>query len=207
MVGRAFGRWVVLREMESGKGGHDRLECLCECGTIRVVAGSNLRRGGSQSCGCLLRELAATRCTKHGEYGTPAYQSWSSMKNRCKSPNHIHYDNYGGRGIMVCDRWQDFRNFLEDMGQRNKGEELDRIDNNGNYCKENCRWVTSKENARNRSSNTAITYNGETRTLMEWSEILGVGRSMLNMRRQQGWTIERMLTEPARVHKRRLNVL
>lgn len=129
------------------------------------------------------------------------YNTWHLMIQRCKNKNATAYDRYGGRGIKICDRWlgmYGFRNFYEDMGSRPEGYTLDRIDNDGDYCPENCRWATSKTQNRNRSNNALITYNGETKTLKEWSEILGLSYGMLVMRHcKYGWTGDRLF-QPAR---------
>lgn len=126
---------------------------------------------------------------KNYKHGKPdGYRSWSSMHERCKSQKHIHYKNYGGRGIKVCDRWtgdNGFRNFLEDMGPRPGPEySIDRIDNNGDYCPENCRWATAKEQANNRRTNRTI----DGKTLAEWGDELGGSRHLVRKRIQRGWS-------------------
>jgi len=116
------------------------------------------------------------------------------MWGRCINENHRFYANYGGRGITVCSKWKTFAGFLEDMGERPFCMELDRIDNNGNYCKENCRWVSPKEQSRNKRNNRLIEYKGETRCLVEWAEIIGIRRETLSRRLHLGWSIEKAFT-------------
>ncbi|HDX9500141.1 TPA: AP2 domain-containing protein, partial [Bacillus thuringiensis] len=129
--------------------------CLCDCGNERVVDGYSLSKGSSKSCGC--------NNIKHGMKHTPEYNIWGLMKSRCSNLNDSGWENYGARGITVCERWLDFSNFIEDMGERPSPEHsLDRIDVNGNYCKANCRWATHLEQAHNKrtSKNNTTGYKG-----------------------------------------------
>lgn len=130
----------------------------------------------------------------------PTYRSWISMRVRCNSPKSNRYDRYGGRGIKVCEEWNGrgcYPKFLEDMGQRPEGHQIDRIDVNGNYCKENCRWVTMAENMRNTSRNIHLELNGRKMVLAQWARELGMGESSLKRRIfEHGWTVEKALTTP-----------
>ena len=126
-------------------------------------------------------------------YTDKTYRSWQSMRQRCSNPARASYPYYGGRGIKVCERWNSFDNFLKDMGERPDGMWIDRIDGNGDYCPENCRWSTPKEQCRNRSSNRVITHNGQSRLMVEWSELKGIPLRTLSRRINDGWPIERAL--------------
>ena len=142
LTGKRFGLLTVIeRTPDSPK--NPKWLCVCDCGKESVVWGGNLRRGLTKSCGC------AQALPRHGMARTAIYKAWHGMLQRCDNPSHGAYKHYGGRGISVCHRWRDFSNFIEDMGVRPDGLELDRIDNDGNYCKENCRWVTHKVNCQN----------------------------------------------------------
>lgn len=145
------------------------------------------------------RAALSARAKKHGMHGTPTYRSWISMRQRCQNQRLRQYADYGGRGIRVCERWQVFENFYADMGERPEGCTLDRIDGNGNYEPGNCRWAPPKTQSRNwRNANHRITYAGETLTLAEWSERVGIEHHTLQYRLRQGWTAEAALTTPVR---------
>lgn len=128
---------------------------------------------------------------KHEYVGTPTYGTWYNMKSRCDNPTYTNFKKWGGRGITYDKRWSSFLNFLEDMGERPAGTSLDRINNNGNYCKENCRWATKKEQMNNMSSNRLITYKDTTRTLQEWADFTGLKRKTISCRLDRyGFTVE-----------------
>lgn len=157
LTGHRFGRLTVICRAEN-KGTATQWLCVCDCGTRRPFRATNLQKGHTQSCGCLHREragIAGRFSKKHGHHingkPSPEYIVWTAMKARCTYSNHISFKYYGGRGIKVCARWLDnFSNFLADMGARPAGSSLDRINPDGDYEPGNCRWATSREQARNK---------------------------------------------------------
>lgn len=201
-VGVKFCRWTISEIMpERNKYGAIIARCDCECGTKRIVMLCDVVRGDSRSCGCLGTDLR----TKHGHRSagnqTGTYKTWSSMIARCTDENHAAFSRYGGSGILICSRWlgeSGFQNFLSDMGSRPSGKTIDRIDTGGGYNKDNCRWASSREQSRNRRSSRFLEFNGERRTVAEWSERNGIGYGTLRSRIVNGWTIEDALTTPTR---------
>lgn len=191
-TGQRFGRLTAQLMVERG----DRPEnnhlwrFACDCGRVVDARIKNVRSGHTQSCGCLHAELMAQRNTTHGlsRAKRREYRSWKDMRARCRNPNDSDYKDYGGRGISVCDRWEDFENFYADMGDRPNGMTLDRIEVNGNYEPSNCRWAPHKVQANNKRSNHLIELNGETRTLQAWCDKLGIEPSKVRYRLKAGCT-------------------
>lgn len=168
LEGKRFGRWLVLHRAEN-RGKKVCWLCRCDCGKERRVSAWSLTSGESISCGCYNLELITT----HGMTNTPEFRAWNSMKQRCNNPNDKNYHNYGGRGISICDSWLDsFENFYSDMGKRPDNHSIDRLDNDGNYCPENCKWVTMFEqncNKRNNSEILGVSKRGEKQWKWEMS--------------------------------------
>lgn len=193
LSGRTFHRWTVI-EPAAVRNGYRYWRCACECGTERDVLGTTLRNGTSKSCGCLATDVRLSQT--HGQSYTSEYPSWQHMLNRCHNPDSTYYRDYGGRGITVCERWRNSpENFIADMGPRPTPDHtLERIDNDGPYSPENCRWATRREQARDRRSNRRLTHNGETLCLAEWAERLGITTNTLYMRLRAGWSVEKALT-------------
>jgi hypothetical protein len=184
-----FGRLLIIAFAHSLKGKriwHTR----CACGGNKAVTTTDLISGNIKSCGC----LRLGSITKHGMYGTPTYRSWSGMIQRCFNSNNEQWDNYGGRGIEVCKRWLEFKNFLVDMGEKPKNTTIERVDNDGNYELDNCKWDTLKQQANNRRSSHCIQFHGQEKTLQQWSEETGIPSSTIRKRLKRGWGIERALT-------------
>lgn len=196
LSGQVFGRLTVL-ERAPNKGGKTMWRCLCECGNQHVSQAYHLTTGACQSCGCLWAEAVKAAKTVHGGHGSPEYTVWCQMRYRCTKPEHKNYANYGGRGIKVCERWGSFANFLADMGPRpSLTHTLDRIDNNGPYSPENCRWATPKEQANNRRirQNAArVEYDGKQLTMRELGQATGINHRTLEWRYAQGWRGEKLI--------------
>lgn len=210
LTGQRFGRLLVV-EFAGKRAAKTQNKyvwrCNCDCGAIFITVADNLKNGFTRSCGCLSREVHAALMTTHGLHKAPERFAYSMMIQRCLNPNNKGYKNYGGRGITICERWlgvDGFKNFLEDMGRRKvAGLTIERRNNNGNYCKENCYWASRKVQARNRRDNHPITLNGKTMIVTEWAEELGIPRGIIFGRLQLGWSGERALTEPIHTTRER----
>lgn len=208
LTGVSFGRWRVVRRVASCNQRATWL-CRCVCGVEKTIPSYRLLSGDTKSCGCLSVEVATRRLTKHGALiGARAgaevcseYDVWAGMRDRCRNPHHQAFAHYGGRGIRVCARWDDFAAFLADAGPRpSPRHSLDRFPNrDGNYEPGNVRWATMREQQRNRVNNRRIEFNGETLCVAEWAERLGMVASTLADRLSSGWSVERAMTAPVRV--------
>lgn len=186
IIGKRYGRLVVLG-IGSIKHNKRTYICQCDCGTLTSVSRYKLTSGHTQSCGCLRADILPAFNFKHGMAKTPIHNSYTSMLDRCYNETHASYANYGGRGIAVCDRWKEsFENFYNDMGERPEGSQLDRIDNDGNYCPENCKWSTIAENTRNKRDNIFLEYAGVRLCITDWAKKLNCPRSTLNARVKRG---------------------
>ena len=175
ILGNKYGRLTVLSISKRV----DRCyyyNCICDCGNSCVIRGASLRKiNGTKSCGCIHKETTSKAKKIHGESGnkTAEYRAWKAMKKRCYNLKYEHYQDYGGRGITVCDRWlESYDNFLQDIGRRpSKKHSLDRYpDINGNYEPSNCRWATKGEQARGKRNNRWLEYNGERMVISDWAK-------------------------------------
>lgn len=206
MIGQTFNRLTVLAAAGKNKHRQPLVRCLCSCGVEKVFVAARVKSGETKSCGCYFLEVAAERgrrlFTTHGLSNTRGYRAWADMLKRCRDTKRHDWLNYGGRGITVCERWNDFKLFFADMGPAPAGASIDRIDNDKGYAPENCRWATPKEQANNRRSNIRISYEGATRTLTEWAEKFGVPSHMVLKRYYRGWQPPQLFMPPTRDGKR-----
>lgn len=193
LEGQRFGRLTVLQKAEA-RNGKQRWLCMCDCGGRNTVATGSLRSGHIQSCGCLYVESRGTRRT-HGKSKLPEYRVWKSMITRCENRTRDFWKRYGGRGIYVCDRWRnDFTAFLRDMGPRpSSGHTIERINNDGNYEPDNCRWATYEEQGQNTSRARRITFDGQTMSIGGWARRLRMSRTTITNRLESGDPIHEVL--------------
>lgn len=187
LTNNRYGNLLVIKPAGKDKRGEYKWLCRCDCGNETVVYGSHLRKGDTVSCGCIMRTTHRT----HGESKTRLYKIWQHMKGRCDNPNSDNYKYYGGRGIKYCDQWKTFDPFKE-WSERNGYNDyltIDRIDVNGNYEPENCRWVTMTEQLKNTRKCVLLSHYGETHTLRDWAKIMGVNPKTLSTRYRKGVNI------------------
>jgi hypothetical protein len=204
-TGKKYGRLLVLSEVARTDPKKRRFLCLCDCGQRTERNLNALRTGHVRSCGCLHIETLAENRTKgprgqppkHGKHGTPEYGSWISMRQRCNNPKKKCFEHYGGRGIKVCERWDAFANFLQDMGPRPEGHSLDRIDVNGNYEPGNVRWATQQQQLENTRVAKLVTIDGRTQTIAAWSREKGLNLGQVQQRISYGWTLEDAILTPS----------
>lgn len=200
ITGVRFGRLVALEYL-----GCSKWRCKCDCGEEKIISIDALNSGRTVSCGCYHRDLFTGRPSHnrtHNMRNTPEFNIWSMMKNRCTNPNCNRSQFYKDKGIKVCDRWlgpNGFQNFIADMGLRpGPSYSIDRIDNDGDYTPENCRWATDKEQANNHSNNVIIEYNGREQTLALWCDELGLPYGTIWMRLRRGWSVRDAFEKPLR---------
>lgn len=201
MLNKKFNRLTIIEFAGLSRNKSRLYKCRCDCGKIVVKRGCQIRQNQIKSCGCYRREDSAKKgkalATHHhcsNGIKSPTYYSWMAMRERCTRKKHPHYARYGGNGIIVCERWQKFENFLADMEVRPEGKTLDRIDGNKGYSPENSRWATPTVQQRNIKSNRLLTFNGQTKCVSEWANILGIYKGTITGRLNRGWTIERALS-------------
>lgn len=209
--GMIFGRLTVIsiHEIKEIKGAKKRKYyylCQCSCGKEAVVHSDLLKRGYTRSCGCLSSEQRKTGDNRrvHGLKNTPEYICWTTAKQRCFNPKNEKYPDYGKRGIKMCDRWcNSFEAFYENMGKRPSSEHsIDRIDVNGHYCPENCRWATREQQANNRRTCKNVTLGCVTLTVSQWEREMGFKCGVIKRRLLLGWEESRALTTPLRSQNR-----
>lgn len=217
MVGFKTGKITVLERVGSANGQSTWL-CKCECGNTFIQYGGVLRKKKVKSCGCVYRDKEERRKlahrtiakTKHGDCESRLYFVWLDIRRRCSAEYDISYPNYGARGIRVCDEWDNNYLAFKEWAIANGYDEnakrgectIDRIDVNGDYSPENCRWTTMKEQCKNKRNTVHIVYNGESKTISEWSETTGIPRSAIYARYRYGWTSDEIFS-PVNQHRER----
>ena len=194
LTNQKFGKLTAIKPLEKRKNRKVVWLCKCDCGNDYEIVGTSLTSGNAKSCGCLTK--------KHGMFGTRLYNVWHTMKERCYVKSHINYNNYGGRGITVCEEWMDFIPFMNwaysngyDENAKRGECTLDRIDPNGNYCPENCRWVSMSVQANNKTDNVYLEYNGIIDTLTNHARNLGLDPRTVESRKVKGESIDKIFRE------------
>lgn len=191
LTGKTFGRWTVLEKTRKQQRNQVYL-CRCECGNMREVTQSNLTQGKSQSCGCLQKELTSKRFTTHGMRKSRLYDIYANMKARCTNPNNKRYDSYGGRGIGICQDWNNsFDAFKKWALSHGYSDDLtiDRINVDGDYCPENCRWANQEQQSNNQQKTIWIEILGERRSLKQWTTFMGWNYGTYSARYRKGLCI------------------
>lgn len=204
-IGKKYGMLTIVgiepdMVCKSGSS-HRMVRCICDCGKEHVASYDHIVAGKTKSCGCQMGKRKRIRYP--GEVKTRLYRIWGNMVNRCTNKNNPAYQNYGGRGITVCNEWRSWDNFKAWAFENGYNDDLtiDRIDNDSGYSAENCRFVDRHTQANNKRSNRIIEYNGESHTMSEWGNILGIEYCVLASRIEKGWSIERAFNQPVRASR------
>ena len=207
ITGQRFERLVVEGPSHQQEGGTWHWKCICDCGNTLTVNGTCLRNGNTKSCGCLMKELMSKRFRKNGVSRTRIGNIHHGIMRRCYNPKDKDYPHYGGRGIEVCIDWHDIVTFYKWAEEHyTAGLTIERINNDGNYCPENCKWIPREEQAKNRSNNHPITFNGETKLVKDWADLLEMKPYIIYNRLRKNWTIEEALTTPVGVSRKKEKV-
>ena len=199
LIGKRFGKLVVLCICDQRQSGHIVAHCICDCGNEKDVMISSLRNGRTKSCGCFRREYVIGKNTTHGMSNTRIYSIWCDMHKRCEKPSNKRYENYGGRGITVCSDWQTFQPFYDWAIHNgyNPALSIDRIDVNEGYSPNNCRWATSEMQQNNTTRNKVIEFMGRSMTQAQWARETGISQSAIKDRLTKlNWSVEKTLTTP-----------
>jgi hypothetical protein len=191
ITGERYGRLLVIMPIKKDGRGEYFWICQCDCGNIKTISGNKLRSGNTRSCGCFREEHRGDNNRTHGMANNRLYTIWLNMRSRCYNPKNISYRNYGGRGISVCNEWRgSFEKFMDWSFYHGYNEALtiDRIDFNGNYSPQNCKWATKIEQANNKRNNHVINIDGEEKTISEWARIYGINCDTIERRiNAYGW--------------------
>lgn len=199
LTGQTFNDWTVLGlDEERSKPRRPYWRCRCICGTAGSHRSDTLKSGGSRGCGCRKAKETGDLFRKHGMSSSPVYKVWAAMRTRCRDERSAAWKYYGARGITVDPRWDSFDAFYADMGEPPPRHSLERRDNDQGYSPENCYWATHTEQMRNTRRNRYLTWQGETLTMAEWAERLGIPYARLYSRISAGWSVERALMTPHR---------
>lgn len=213
LTGQRFGRLTAIEYAGKDNQMLTLWRCICDCGKEITTRASSLKCGNTQSCGCLQAENTKVRATTHGltggrSHANRLYSIWRNMKQRCYNPKAAKYNNYGGRGIAVCEEWINSYVSFHEWAMANGYSDnltLDRIENNGNYEPLNCRWSTNQEQSNNTRFNRLLTYNEETKTLAQWADEIGLNFTTLKCRLDDyGWDLEKALNAPVGKHQKRI---
>lgn len=198
LLGLRFGRLTVLEELAERQTGKKLWRCVCDCGNETRSTTGNLKSGKSSSCGCYRRDRTVECLSTHKMSRSREYAIWVGMHNRCRWNGHTNYQNYGGRGIRVCERWADFQSFYDDMGPCPSGLTIERINVDGDYTPENCKWETKTEQQYNKSTTRWIVYKGERMAVGKTVHLVGdiVSISVALHRLTRGWSVDDALTHP-----------
>ena len=197
LLGSRFGMLVCTEYVWDRNRDCSWWKCDCDCGNTKTIRTSALRSGATNSCGCLHKKQLSDLMKTHGLSKSKEYKVWCAMKERCAKPTDKSFINYGGRGIKVHPSWMDFSNFINDMGMRPTPKHtLERVDNDGNYEPNNCKWATRGEQRRNCRRVTWVTIGNEKLCLSDWCKKAGITRHSVRMRVARGMTIEQAITEP-----------
>lgn len=204
-IGERYGR-LTIEDYAGLNKRHERLyRCMCDCGNESIVVGSDLKRGNTKSCGCYRKDRARECNTIHGLRNHPLYEVWCKMKARCENPKNPKYRIYGKRGIKVCDAWHDFKTFFDWAVENGyeRGLTIDRIDVNGDYEPDNCRWATIREQNNNKRNTIFILAYGQLRTISEWSDITGIKYTTIYNRVHRGCYIGEQAIAPVGTYRKR----
>lgn len=207
LSGHKYGQWTVIQYAGLASDRKATWLCECKCGTRKVVRAKNLRNAQSCDCGCGRRQKTILRNTTHGRSRSPEHRTWCGMIKRCYNQNNPGYEDYGGRGITVCDRWKNsFESFLSDMGVKPFPEaSIGRIDNDGNYEPNNCRWETYGQQAKNTRRNRRVVIGSDSRCFSEWAKEAGVTPSTFTNRVEANWNEDHLLLPPIKAKQLELN--
>lgn len=199
LTGKKFGMLTVIKRDGADNQRNPTWLCKCDCGNEKIVRGNLLKSGNTKSCGCINREKVKMLNFVTGAYKSRLHRIWDAMKQRCLNQKNNNYHRYGARGIMVCEEWRNNFKAFYDWAMGNGYTDdltIDRIDNDGNYCPENCRWATLHEQNRNRRTSRMITFNGKTQCMLDWAKELEIKPITMVARFRRGWSVERAFNTP-----------